>query len=368
MRLPLLVSWNVTSRRHPKAMKWQHHSIRRSSKGWRTALIICMVVAGLFAAAAATAAWYYHRSLQPLQTSGSSKEITIPTGATVVQIADQLKEEQLIHNSWAFEYYVRLKHGEQYLMAGTYVFSPSQSVPSIVSQLTHGKVATKLIVILPGQRIDQIRRSLIDQGFSETEVDTALRPAQYENLAVLADKPKGVSLEGYLYPDSFERSPSTTATDIIKQSLTQMDRHLTTAIKQGFADQGLTTYQGLIMASIVEKEVVTPTDRAQAAQVFIKRLKENMRLGSDVTAFYGAYVAGVTPSVNYDSAYNTRLHGGLPPTPISNISLVSLQAVANPAKTDWLYFVAGDDGTTHFSKTYEEHQKLTQQYCKKLCH
>ena len=237
-------------------MRWQHHSVKQSSKGWKTALIVCMVVVGLFAGTAGAAVWYYHRSLGPLQANGSSKEITIPTGATVAQIADQLEKEQLIRNAWAFNYYVKLKHGEQYLMAGTYVFSPSQSVPSIISQLTHGKVATKLVVILPGQRIDQIRRSLIDQGFRESEVDAALQPAQYENLAILADKPSGASLEGYLYPESFERSTSTTATDIIKQSLSQMDRHLTTAIKQGFADQGLTTYQGLIVASIVEKEVV----------------------------------------------------------------------------------------------------------------
>ncbi len=348
-------------------MKWQHPSREKHTRRWKAVLIIAMVTAGVFLAAAGAGAWYYQRSLKPVSSSMTSKEVTIEDGLTLSQIADQLKEEGLIRNTWAFEYYVKLKNGERYLMAGSYVFSPSQSVPSIVSQLTHGKVATKLVVILPAQRIDQIRRSLIDQGFSETEVDAALQPAQYENLAVLADKPKGASLEGYLYPESFERTPTTTATDIVRQSIAQMDRHLTAAVKQGFADQGLTTYQGIILASMVEEEVVTTSEREQAAQVFIKRLKEGIRLGSDPTAFYGAYLNGATPSVTYDSAYNTRLHGGLPPTPISNVSVSSLKAVANPATTDWLYFVSGDDGTTYFSKTYEEHQKLTDQYCKKLC-
>jgi UPF0755 protein len=92
-----------------------------------------------------------------------------------------------------------------------------------------------------------------------------------------------------------------------------------------------------------------------------------MALGSDVTAYYGSILAGKTPSIHYDTPYNTLLHTGLPPGPISNVSDSSLDAVANPVPTDWLYFVAGDDGTTHFSKTLEEHEALTQQYCHKLC-
>lgn len=348
-------------------MKWQHHSRKNRTGSLRTVLIVVMIVIGLLLAAVGAATWYYQRNLQPVSSNPTSVEVTISDGLTLSQIAEQLKAEGLIRDTRAFEYYVKLKRGERYLMAGTYVFSPSQSVSSIVSQLTHGKVASKLIVILPGQRIDQIRRSLIDQGFSEAEVDTALEPAQYENLAVLADKPKGASLEGYLYPESFERTPATTATDIVRQSIAQMDRHLTAAIKQGFADHGLSVYQGIIIASIVEEEVASASDRALVAQVFITRFKQDMSLGSDPTAFYGAYLAGATPSVRYDSVYNTRLYRGLPPTPISNVSKSSLEAVANPASTDWLYFVSGDDGTTHFSKTLEEHRRLTEQYCKKLC-
>ncbi len=90
-------------------------------------------------------------------------------------------------------------------------------------------------------------------------------------------------------------------------------------------------------------------------------------LGSDVTAYYGARINGQPPSTSYDSPYNTLLHKGLPPGPISNVSDSSLSAVAHPANTDWLYFVSGDNGNTYFSKTLEEHQALTAQYCHKLC-
>ena len=92
-----------------------------------------------------------------------------------------------------------------------------------------------------------------------------------------------------------------------------------------------------------------------------------MQLGSDVTAFYRSELAGKGQDVTYDTPYNTRIHTGMPPTPISNVSKSSLEAVAHPASTDWVFFVAGDDGVTHFSKTVEEHEALTKKYCIKLC-
>jgi UPF0755 protein len=103
------------------------------------------------------------------------------------------------------------------------------------------------------------------------------------------------------------------------------------------------------------------------AQVFISRLRAGMPLGSDVTAYYGALLAGKKASGAYDSPFNTLLHTGLPPTPISNVSERSLQAVAHPADTDWLYFVTGDDGVTHFTRTLAEHDAAAAQYCHKLC-
>lgn len=323
------------------------------------AIVIAVSIVGVFS--------YYMMSLRPVSSTNASQEITIPAGATMSQISRKLDDNGLIRHWWAFEWYVHLKHGERYLMAGTYVLSPSQSTPDIAAMLTHGKVTTKLVVILPGQRIDQVRASLINQGFTESSVDAALEPTQYETLPVLADKPKGASLEGYLYPESFEKMVNTTATDIVRQSLDEMAKQLTAERIAAFKAEGLSPYQALILASMVEKEAVTSADKAQVAQVFLSRLKADMLLGSDVTAFYGSQLNGAGQSVTYDTPYNTRLHIGLPPTPISNVSLGSLDAVTRPSSTDWLYFVAGDDGTVHFSRTLAEHEQLTEQYCKKLC-
>ncbi len=310
---------------------------------------------------------FYNQNLRPVSKNAPTQTITIQPGTTPAQIADLLHNKGLIRNAWTFEAYVRHEGVGGDLQAGTYSLSATQSVPAIAAQLTRGKVTIELVTILPGQRLDQIEQTLINDGFSKASVEAALQASAYENNAALVDKPVGNSLEGYLYPDSFQRTSATTASEIVQESIAEMQTHLTPELRAAFAKEGLSTYQGIVLASIVEQEVNTPSDRAQAAQVFLKRLSMGMSLGSDVTAMYGSRLAGQGTSLSYDSPYNTLLHTGLPPTPISNVDSSALQAVAHPATTNWLYFVTGDDGTTHFSTTLQEHQANTQQYCHKLC-
>lgn len=337
-------------------------------KRWPLRLtVVALIILVFLALVTIIARTVYLDNLKPVSTSETTKLITIEEGATLDGIAAQLQQAGLIKSAWAFKLYVSSKQVRGDLQAGTYAFAPNQSVEDIVAQLTKGKVAVDLVTILPGQRVDQIRASLINDGFSPEEVDDALNPETYIGNPALVDKPSGASLEGYIYPDSFQKTQSTTAKDIISQSLAAMEKQLTPEIRNAFAAQGLSAYQGIILASIVEKEVSKQSDRDQVAQVFLLRIKQNMSLGSDPTAFYGAILAGKNPSVSYDSPYNTLLHKGLPPTPISNVTTSSLRAVAYPASTDWLYFVAGDDGVTRFSKTLEEHESLADQYCRKLC-
>lgn len=241
------------------------------------------------------------------------------------------------------------------------------SVDQIVGLLVNGSVKSDLLTILPGQRLDQIRETMINAGFTPEAVDRALDPAAYAGHPALADKPTTASLEGFLYPDSYQKDDATEPSVIVSEALNEMAEHLTPQLRADFASRGLSVYQGVTLASTVEKEVSDQDERAQAAQVFLKRLQADMMLGSDVTAFYGAIIAGREPSVDYDSAYNTRIRKGLPIGPISNVSERSLQAVAKPAGTDWLYFVSGDNGITYFSKTLREHEALTEEHCRKLC-
>ena len=309
----------------------------------------------------------YTLNLRPVSTSTETTVVTVQTDASVSTIAGELKQQGLIRQVWAFERYIRNNSLGTKLQAGTYKFSPSQSATEIAQQIAHGKVAVDLITILPGSRLTQIRDSFVKAKFDPKAVDLALEPTQYASSPALADKPIGASLEGFLYPDSYQKSASTDPKVIIQQSLNEMSEKLTPTLRASYAKEGLSVYQAVTLASIVEQEVSKSTDRAQAAQVFLKRLSVGMPLGSDVTAYYGSIAAGQKPSLTYDSTYNTLIHKGLPPGPISNVSQSSLNAIANPSDTDWLYFVAGDDGNTYFSHTVEEHEALTKQYCHKLC-
>lgn len=310
----------------------------------------------------------YNKNLEPLSASDTKPRlITVKEGASVEGIAATLQQEKVIRSAWAFRLYVSSKEVGGDLKAGSYDLAPSQSVSEIVAQLTHGKVATNLVTILPGQRLDQIRKRFIQDGFSEKDIDDALNPVNYAGHSALVDKPTAASLEGYLYPESYQKDGNTSAKTIIAASLDQMSIHLTPDMRSAFAKQGLSPYQAIILASIVEKEVSKQEDREQVAQVFLSRLRIGMKLQSDATASYGAVLAGQKPTSNYDSAYNTYNYAGLPPTPVSNVTGSSLRAVSQPADTGWLYFVSGDDGTTHFSKTLAEQEANIDRYCKKLC-
>lgn len=310
----------------------------------------------------------YNEELKPVNNSQQTQIFTVQEGDSVKQIGDQLAKRHLIRSAWAFELYAHSEELSSQLQAGVYALSPSQSTQQIVSTMTKGKVETKLVTILPGKRIDQIRADLINDGFTPASVDAALQPSEYANLSALAFKPANIdSLEGLLWPDSFEKESDTLPSTIIQESITEMGQQLTPALQAAFASEGLTVYQGITLASMVQQEVSKPSDQTQVAQIFLTRLHNNTPLGSDVTANYGAIIAGQAPSLSYDSPYNTLIHTGLPPTPISNVTTSSLNAVAHPAASHWLYFVTGDNGVTYYATTYQQQQANTAAYCHKLC-
>jgi UPF0755 protein len=334
----------------------------------RRLLYVAAVLLVLLVAAVIGVRYFYNENLGPVSRSQQAQIITIPSGSNVKEIAQILADKKVIRKAWAFEWYVHSKELTDDLKAGTYAITPSNSLPQIVTTLTQGKVTTELVTILPGRRIDQVRTDLINKGFSVEAVDAALKPDQYRDLPVMAYVPAGTAtLEGFLYPESFQRIEGTDPAQIIRASLKAMGAEITPKLQADFAAKGLNVFQAVTLASLVEREVSKQSERDQVAQVFLTRLAMDMSLGSDVTGLYGSVLDGRTPSVIYDSPYNTRLYKGLPPGPISTVSSGSLKAVANPAATDWVYFVSGDDGVTRFSKTLEEHESLTDQFCRKNC-
>ncbi len=334
----------------------------------KSTIVIILAVAIVIVGGVWALRTWYSNSLKPVSsTSSMASYFTIKTGSSVHQIGADLQSQGIIRNGKAFETYVRSNEYNDKLQAGTYYLSPSMSTQTIVRKMVIGDVAKNLLTILPGKRLDQIEAAFKKAGYSDAEIAQAFNPSNYPNHPALTSLPKGASLEGYLYPDSFQKQGDTPATSIVKESLDEMNKHLTADITASFASQGLNAYQAITLASIVAQESDDPSSQPMVAQVFLSRLKQNMALGSDVTAFYASAIAHQTPNVTIDSPYNTRIHTGLPPGPIGNITTSALNAVAHPANTDYLYFVAGDDKKIHFAHTEQEHEQNIKQYCTKAC-
>ena len=342
-----------------------------SKKKLKKPLIVTLAVMLTLAVLAAAAVLWYSWSLSPHGGQESTQRVAVASGDGLSSIGDDLEKRGLIRSSVAFQIYGRLHGDYRDIKAGGYIISNNQSVKTILDMLTRGEHGTFRVTILPGMTLKQladpsVENSLADQGYSQHEIEQAF-DATYRS-KLLADKPAGASLEGYIYPETYQVSADETLQDVFERTFDELYSKLQRdGLLERFSAQGLTLHQAITLASIVQKEVSNETDQKQVAQVFLKRYKESMVLGSDVTFIYAAEQDGVTPTVDYDSPYNTRKYPWLPPGPIANMNYSALRAVANPAEGDFLYFVAGDDGHTYFSRTEAEHDAAVAAHCHVLC-
>lgn len=329
-------------------------------------IVAAVLLVALIGAGIGGFVYWYNDALKPVSSQQNRIKVTVESGETAKTIAAELQEKGVIKNAWAFEYYVQQSGNLNNLQAGSYLFSSNQSVQDIVQWLVDGKVDQFNVTILPGQTLEEIKQTLVADGYTAAEVDTAF--AKSYDHPLLKSKPADVNLEGYIYPDTYQISSDTTVEQLLTMTFDVFyDQIESLNLEKELAAQGFTLHQGITLASIVEQEANTVQDRQQVAQVFESRLKSGMTLGSDVTYMYAAGLAGVEPYVTIDSPYNTRLYKGLPPGAISNFTIDALQAVAEPAAGDYLYFVAGDDGKVYFGRTEEEHQSNIDNYCTILC-
>jgi len=345
---------------------FRHQEPIRRRKNWLLRVVVTLTLL-LVIFVTSTAVWYKANIRAVDLSNNTLQEITISPGDSEADISNLLESEGLIKSATAYRLFTRFNDLRGISQAGIYELTPAMNISDIVDKLVNGDVKAELMTILPAQRLDDLKKMFMEKGYSASEVEDALNPALYTGHPALVDKPKLANLEGYLYPESYQYTATTPLRAIIESSLDQTAKLFTPQIKQKLTVQGLSLNQAVIIASIIEKEVSEEEDKATVAQVFLTRYSRGMALGSDVTAFYGASLVGKDESVNTDTPYNTRIHSGLPPGPISNISSSSLLAVANPTDTDYLFFVTGDDGTTYFSRTLAEHEALAAQYCKLRC-
>lgn len=311
-------------------------------------MLVLLTLAGTIYAA-------YRYQLSPVASATSqSVSFEIPLGQTVPQIAYSLRKAALIRDKNLFVLYVNLHGLRSALQAGTYSLSANKTTPQIADILSKGKVTSDLLVIPEGSTLIQIEALAAKHGIKPADFKTALKDTYISPYANL--RPAGTDLEGYLFPDGYQITPSTTAHTLIQAMLTNLDKKLSPELISSLAAQGLNVHQGLSLAAVIEKEVSNATDRPIVAQVFLSRLATGQALQSDVTVQYASSRAGVPFDLKLNSPFNTYFSKGLPIGPICSPGLDALNAAAHPAKTSYLYFVAGKDGKTHFARTLPEHQ------------
>lgn len=316
---------------------------------------------------------WYQQQLTPVSSDTSAHvRVTIESGSAPSAIAKQLKQAGVIRSEIAFAIYTKLSNTQDTLKAGVYNLQPSLSTPAIVDHLVSGKQDTFHITFLPGDTLANNRQKIIELGYNAADVDAALA-ATYDR-PLFAGKPATADLEGYIFGDTYEFDASATVHDILNRTFDEYEAAISeNDLVNGFKKQGLTLYQGITLASIVQREVTNATpsvannDQKQVARVFLNRMAAGMTLGSDVTYQYAAKKMGVDPTPTLDSPYNTRIHTGLPPGPIAVPGVGALVAVANPGVNDYLFFLSGDDNVTYFAKTDAQHQQNVTQHCQKKC-
>ena len=294
----------------------------------------------------------------------------IPSGTSAGAIAADLQSAGLIGGPQLFLDFARVQGLDRRFEAGTYFLAPSQSIAEIAVILTDSSASFIPFRILEGSRIEEVAE-LIDGNayfaFSGAEFlqlvseDAPLRA----EFAQWAGIPSGASLEGFLFPDTYQLPPDVSPTGLRDILLTTFLERVGEQLQRDALAQGLTLYQFVTLASIVEREAVWPDEHAMIASVYRNRLAIGMRLEADPTVQYGLqgqrdrWWPNITRAdyVQVDSAYNTYLHGGFPPGPIASPGLSAIEAAIHPADSAFLYFRAACDNSHYhnFAITFAEH-------------
>mgnify|MGYP003924931757 CR=1 FL=1 len=286
---------------------------------------------------------------------------------SVDSIAARLEEAGLIRSPTYFKLRIRLSNADTKIQTGRFVLYTGMSVNQIVQALTSAEpVEVVQVRFQEGWRLEEYAERLVGAGLIDSPgqfIEAARGEAWRNSYDFLRDLPPGASLEGYLFPDTYEFRADATPEDIVRTLLDNFGRRVPPELRGLAADRGLTFHQVLAIASIVEREAAIPEERPVIASVFYNRLRQNMPLQADPTVQYllgqpGNWWPRLVPEdLLRQGAYNTYQHPGVPPGPICNPGLAAIEAALRPAETDYLYFVVKGDGSGGhvFSATYEEH-------------
>ncbi|WP_299024289.1 endolytic transglycosylase MltG [uncultured Thermanaerothrix sp.] len=292
---------------------------------------------------------------------------TVNEGESALSVIQRLEQVGIIRDAETFRTFLIYSGLDKGIQAGQYELSPTMDAIQVAYALQKGGRFEVTVTILAGWRAEEIAQVLRLSGLLDNEMEFLDMVRNPPALPVLESLEHPQMLEGFLMPGTYTFRRDAPVQQIIEQMLERFAQTLTPEIRTGFMQQGLTLYQGIILASIVEREGVVKEEYPLIASVFLNRLKAGMKLDSDPTVQYAlGYDARAqtwwknplsADDLRADSPYNTYIYSGLPPTPICNPGLDALQSVAHPAQTPYYYFRARCDqsGRHIFAETYNEH-------------
>ncbi|BBI99588.1 lipoprotein [Ferrigenium kumadai] len=320
-----------------------------------TTLVLLSVLAG-------GALGYY--AWRPMPLPETPFAFDLKQGSSLKGIARNLQEAGLLQQDWAFVILVRLLGQSAEIKAGSYELSQPVSPLELARIITQGEVSLRQVSVIEGWTFRQMRAAL-NANPDITHDTLNLTDAEIlQRIGAPESHP-----EGLFFPDTYNFAAGSSDLTIFRRAYQAMQQRLQTAWEA--REPGLpleTPYQALILASIVEKETGTPSDRPMIAGVFVNRLRKGMLLQTDPTVIYGL---GEQFDGNLrkrdlltDNPYNTYTRPGLTPTPIALPGVAAMQAALHPAQTDALYFVARGDGSSYFSSSLAEHNQAVNQYQK----
>jgi peptidoglycan lytic transglycosylase G len=299
--------------------------------------------------------------------SPEPKILYIRNGDGLNVISSKLKQQDLVRSKHFFKWFSVLLGKRRSYKKGEYHISHNVSVMDLVELLSDGKTVLIPVTFPEGQRMNEMFSLLRNTSYQNK--------GKYEQLShsipfinSLNQKIESTILEGFLFPDTYKFSRDSSEKMILKTMVSNFFKKLPKDYEMLAANVGLSFYEAIILASIIEKETGASSERKLISSVFHNRLERHMRLQTDPTVIYGIknFDGNLTRrQLRADTPYNTYINFGLPPTPIANPGLASLEAAIHPSETEYLFFVAKGDGTHEFSVSYEDHKSAVIKYQKR---
>jgi UPF0755 protein len=330
---------------------------------WLTGVL--WVALAVLIAAAGAGGWFYWKATSPLRLAAASVEFEVAPGSGMRAAARDIAAAGIEFEPWMLVALARLRRVEGSIKAGNYEAEAGITLLGLLDKLTRGDVTQTEVAFIEGWTFRQLRERL--DAYPEIRHESLGLSGAEIMRRIGAEGAETASPEGWFFPDTYLFAKGSGDLDVLTRAHRVMRRHLEREWAAREQPSPLETpYQALILASMVEKETGREADRAQIAAVFLNRIRRGMLMQSDPTVIYGMgerFDGNLRRrDLTADTPYNTYTRAGLPPTPIAMPGLASLRAVLHPAPSEALYFVARGDGSSHFSRTLDEHNRAVNRY------